>query len=80
MQYPLTPLEPLQKIMGPETNETIYVSNYVNFKEALKEKKYNELFTDYFASIFGHATQAGNQLIVDNLYNSLNAKYIAFQQ
>lgn len=80
MQYPLTPLEPLQRIMGPETNETIYVSNYENFKEAFKKSKYNELFTDHFASTFGHATKEGNQLIVDNLYNALNAKYIAFSQ
>lgn len=44
-----------------------FVSNQENFTAALREKNFDEVFSDRFAGDFGHATEFGNQLIAENI-------------
>jgi len=73
MQYPVRSIESLKNILKNESyyNEITFVSNEQNFKQLLKENKYNEIFKDQFAGDFGHCTGLGNTTIAENLINSL---------
>ncbi len=68
MQYPLRSIDEL-KIMFKGHEDIIFVSNENNFKEALKNAKYDDLFWDRFAGDFGHCTAMGNRLIAENIAN-----------
>ena len=47
--------------------QSIFRGNEENFKKALKEKKYFEIFIDSYCGEFGHCTDYGNKLIAKNL-------------
>jgi len=71
MQYPRRDLEDLKAMLGPEMADLRYVDNGLNFVEALKDKKYEELFTDDFGGNFGHMTPAGNRLVATSVMKAL---------
>ena len=66
MQYPTLSVLPY-KIYLKDYKNIIFVSNEENFKKALKNKKYFEIFIDSFGGEFGHCTYYGNNLIAKNL-------------
>jgi len=68
MQYPTLPINDLKNTLKNSKyyDELIFVSNEENFKEALKNHKKEEIFTDMFAGSFGHCTDFGNTLIAEN--------------
>jgi hypothetical protein len=55
MQYPVRSVELLKNILKNEQyyNKIEFISNENNFKDLLKKKKFNEIFTDQFAAILG---------------------------
>lgn len=74
MQYPVRSVKQLEKLLENETyfKNITFVSNESNFKNALKEKQFNEIFYDRFAGDFGHCLDFGNTLIAENLVESLS--------
>lgn len=66
MQYPMRPVEQLQIVLE-DYSEVYFVNNEKIFKEALKTQKISDIFKDLFAGDFGHCTDLGNQMIADNL-------------
>ncbi len=73
MQYPLRSIKPLQNILKnePYYGKITFVSNELNFKQALREKKYYEVFRDQYGGDFGHCTNYGNTLIAQNVAKTL---------
>lgn len=69
MQYPVRNVELLKNMLKNESyyKEIEFISNEKNFKDLLKKKKFNEIFTDQFAGDFGHYTQEGSVLIAENV-------------
>ncbi|MDD5021550.1 MAG: hypothetical protein PHR82_05350 [Endomicrobiaceae bacterium] len=74
MQYPVRSVESLKNILKDEKYyDTItFVSNETFFKQALKEKKYKDIFTDQFGGDFGHCTYLGNTFIAKQLVEILD--------
>ena len=70
MQYPVRSVKPLKAMLAGRP-EIIFVSNEENFKEALRNRAVEEIFTDLFAGDFGHATDLSNKLIAENLAKTL---------
>ena len=70
MQYPMRPVEDLMKLFQGNEN-IIFISNEHNFKKALLNSNYQELFVDLFAGDFGHTTDFGNKLIAENVANHI---------
>jgi len=66
MQYPLRSVRKL-KFLLDNAEDPIYVDNERLFREAIEKSSYDELFIDRFAGDFGHCSDRGNRLIVDNL-------------
>jgi len=68
MQYPVRSIEPLKKMLKhePYFNKITFLSNEVNFKNILRQKHYEDIFSDRFGGDFGHCTDLGNQLIAEN--------------
>lgn len=66
MQYPTLSVLPY-KIYLKDYKNIIFVSNEENFKNALKNKKYSDIFLDSYGGEFGHCTDYGNELIAKNL-------------
>lgn len=62
MQYPLLSIRTIQD-MFPFDSEVVFVSNEMNFQNALKTFSYDDLFVDSFAGVFGHTTVLGSQMI-----------------
>lgn len=73
MQYPLRSIESLKKIFRSKDwyDELIFISNEYNFKQALKRKKYTDIFYDQFAGDYGHCLGFGNTMIADNVVKTL---------
>ncbi len=71
VQYPVRNIEPLKKIFQEETGNIIFVDNERVFKEALKKASYKKYFRDMFAGDFGHCTEKGNQLLAQNIANTI---------
>lgn len=67
MQYPVRKVKTLKNLIG--TDNVIFVDNEKNFKDALKEGKYDDYFIDKLGGDFGHATSKGNYLIASNVAN-----------
>lgn len=44
-------------------SQVVFVENKDNFYEALKEKRFEDLFIDQFGLTFGHMTEAGHALV-----------------
>lgn len=70
MQYPMRPVEQLYIILE-DYSEIYFVDNENIFKEALKTNEISKIFKDLFAGDFGHCTDLGNQMIADNLADTL---------
>ncbi|MGZ3706935.1 MAG: hypothetical protein ACXVA8_12980, partial [Bdellovibrionota bacterium] len=71
VQYPRHPVSKLQAWLGPETPHLMYVDNEGIFEKALEEKKYEELFDDYFGGNFGHMTKTANRLVAGSILGRL---------
>jgi hypothetical protein len=73
MQYPVRSVEVLKNILKNEQyyNNIEFISNENNFKDLLKKKKFNEVFSDQFAGDFGHYRQEGSILIAESVIGSL---------
>ena len=71
VQYPVRKLEPLKKIFQGETEGIIFVDNEKIFKEALKKSGHKEYFIDMFGGDFGHCTKKGDQLLAENIADSI---------
>ncbi len=67
MQYPMRPLESLQAVFRPVPEDIVWVENRECFRDALRTRKYDELFIDMFGGDFGHCTSAGYRVIAENL-------------
>jgi tetratricopeptide (TPR) repeat protein len=65
-QYPLRNVEPLKQMFA-DTRGIIFVDNEAVFRDALKNGRYEDYFTDTFAGDFGHCTPRGNRLLAENL-------------
>ncbi|MBN2545563.1 MAG: tetratricopeptide repeat protein, partial [Spirochaetes bacterium] len=70
MEHPLRSIDSLKKILE-DIEAVIFVSNEFNFKKALEKESYNSFFIDMYAGDFGHCTERGNMLIVENLMNNI---------
>ena len=57
-----------------DSSYPIYNSLEIPFKHALKDNKYEDLFTDQFALEFGHATKKGNKIIASELSKLIKEK------
>ncbi len=73
MQYPVRSLKPLKNILKDTRyyDKVTFLSNEEIFKQALKEKPYDEIFVDQFGGDFGHCTDYGNTLIAENVAENL---------
>jgi lysophospholipase L1-like esterase len=73
MQYPLLSRRLLSEYFDPallsrlEGRKIWIVDNEQNFRQALKDYTYDELFIDRFAGEFGHTTVLGSQLIAEKI-------------
>ena len=70
MSYPTLPVFPY-KILFKDFDNIVYVSNQENFEKELSNKPYFDIFKDSFAGNFGHCTEFGNELISNNLADTL---------
>lgn len=50
------------------------IENKNNFEVELRQRQYEELFVDRFTPIFGHASDYGNDLIAENVYQVILPK------
>jgi len=68
MQYPTRGIQAFKDFYNiTQQNDILFVSNEENFKKALGEHTYEEIFVDRFAGDFGHCTPKGNSLIAENV-------------
>ncbi|MBP9813911.1 SGNH/GDSL hydrolase family protein [Candidatus Woesebacteria bacterium] len=65
MQYPLLSVRTIQD-MFPADSTVTFVSNELNFQNAIKDMSYGDLFVDNFAGVFGHTTELGSRLIASS--------------
>ncbi len=65
MQYPLRPLRSLRGLLD-DAPDVHFVDNEAVFQTALRNVSWDALFTDEFASDFGHTTAAGSALIASS--------------
>ncbi len=73
MQYPRRDVDKLKNILSAQ-NDIIFVENKTNFDKVLQHAKYGDIFSDNFASDFGHCTHTGNHLIAENLADTILEK------
>ena len=73
MQYPVRSILPLQEQLKnePYYDRITFISNEKLFKDALMNNKFSDLFVDQFAGDFGHCTDLGNEMIAENIVNTL---------
>ena len=78
MQYPMRSIKPLQEQLKEEPyyDKITFISNERNFKDMLKIKSYDEIFNDHFSIDFGHCTDLGNVMIVENILKTLENNII----
>ena len=67
MNYPLRPIGPIKKIFQSINENALFIDNEANFKNSIKNDSYKDIFADSFAGDFGHLTDKGNEILVDNL-------------
>ena len=53
-----------------------FLENRENFESALKKYDFDEIFIDRFATLFGHTSKIGHELIADNVVEYLEKKNI----
>ena len=73
MQYPMRSIKPLQEQLKEEPyyDKITFISNERNFKDMLKIKSYDEMFSDQVGGDFGHCTDLGNMMIAENILKNL---------
>jgi tetratricopeptide (TPR) repeat protein len=64
MSYPLRTVIPSKELFG---NRNTYLDNELIFKKSLEIFPYSKIFKDSFAGDFGHLTDKGKELMVDNI-------------
>ncbi len=74
MQYPTKPVAQLKEYFEPELSASehiykniVFVSNELNFNDALRKHKYEDVFVDRLRGSWGHTTDFGNQLIAESV-------------
>lgn len=67
-QYPMLGIKPVKKIFDGQDG-VIFVDNEKTFKDVVKNYGYKAYFKDMFAGEFGHCTDKGNRLLVENIAN-----------
>ncbi len=72
MQYPMLNIGPL-KMLFDSTEGVIFVDNERTFKEAVRNSRYEDYFTDNFAGDFGHCSLRGNRLLAENVANAIKS-------
>ena len=70
VQYPMRSVKQLRKLFD-STEGIIFVDNEKIFKEALEKASYDEYFIDSFGGDFGHCTKKGNELIAENIADTI---------
>jgi lysophospholipase L1-like esterase len=70
MQYPTRKVTELKYLLDG-SEYPLYVDNELTFIRAVEESGYDTYFADRFAGNFGHCTEQGNRLIVENLLNQV---------
>lgn len=70
VQYPMRKIEDLKQ-MFDSARGIVFVDNEKVFKDALKEGRYEDYFSDRFAGDFGHCTAKGNRLLAENIAEAL---------
>ncbi|MBI3379906.1 tetratricopeptide repeat protein [Candidatus Gottesmanbacteria bacterium] len=82
MQYPLRDINLLKQMLDYDP-EVLFVENESNFKKALIDKNYSDLFKDSFGGNFGHTTPYGHKLIAQNVADTILSylfpKHLDFQ-
>lgn len=71
MQYPNLPLMQLKNFL-PNSPYLHLVDNFKTFHEGITKQGYSHYFEDHFAGNTGHLSQAGIQLLTDNILNQLH--------
>jgi tetratricopeptide (TPR) repeat protein len=74
VQYPTLNIAGLRKIYAGQDN-IVFVDNEMLFKDALRNLRYEELFTDSFGTSFGHCTRKGNRLLAQNIAKTILKEY-----
>jgi len=70
MQYPTLPVAKLRELTD-FPGATVLIGNEDNFKEALKRRRYDDLFADRFGGGWGHCTAEGDRLIAESAFRGL---------
>jgi tetratricopeptide (TPR) repeat protein len=65
MSYAMRKSAPLKKILN-DFDGVLFVDNESSFRQAIKQRKYEDYFSDAFAGDFGHGTSLGNRLLAQN--------------
>ncbi|HTY44745.1 MAG TPA: tetratricopeptide repeat protein [Patescibacteria group bacterium] len=71
VQYPMRAIEPLRMTFESDGEGVIFVDNEKVFKDAVRKGNYATYFVDMFAGDFGHCTDKGNELLAENIANTI---------
>ncbi len=63
-------IESLKKMFEKE-EDSIFVDNEKLFKKVVEKEGYDEYFRDMLGGDFGHCTSKGNQLLAENIANTI---------
>jgi tetratricopeptide (TPR) repeat protein len=70
VQYPMRNIEPLKNIFRQDEG-IVFVDNESIFKQAIQRAGRKEYFVDMFGGDFGHCTEKGNQLLAQNIADTI---------
>lgn len=79
VQYPMRKIEDLKQ-MFDSARGIVFVDNERVFKDALKEGRFEDYFSDRFAGDFGHCTPLGNNILADNIAQVIIKEYFSDRQ
>lgn len=74
MQYPMNKISISHQYSFKHETHSSDLLNYVNFSSTVRSKGEDKVFVDKFATIFGHTTILGHELIANNLVKFLLQK------
>jgi lysophospholipase L1-like esterase len=72
VQYPTRSLDPLRRMLD-DAGDVVFVDNEQTFREALRTRPYDTLFSDEIAGDFGHLTPEGNALLAGNVAQAMRS-------
>lgn len=75
VQYPMLNIESL-KLMMDNREKVVFVDNERLFKDAVKQGKYEDYFSDSFGGEFGHCTPKGNNLLAGNIASVILKQFV----